>query len=102
MREPHDEVSIMEAARFTGDTSGGAPAECFAGENHGGAEQGAAAPNSIAYHAWSVVIQPYYPEDFDQISVSYRTRQSFAAVLSEISTDSHPIGKIIFSWWNKL
>ena len=92
MREPHDEVSIMEAARFTGDNVTAAP------QPNVSPVKTMVALNKallyIAYHAWSVVIQPYYPEDFDQISVSYRTRQSFAAVLSEISTNSHPIDRL--------
>lgn len=41
----------------------------------------------------------HYPQTFKSISVRYRARSAFVAVMSDISVDKQPIGQIMFSWW---
>jgi hypothetical protein len=40
----------------------------------------------------------HYPRTFQQVSVSYRARSGFAAVVSDINVDTEAIGQIMFSW----
>jgi hypothetical protein len=107
MREPYDEASIVEAAHFTGDSVAGgprpniSPVKTIVALNKA-LLQRILSPTTPGQWLFSRLDIAVYPEGFKQITVSYRTRQAFAAVLSEISADGQPIGKIIFSWWNKL
>ena len=106
LREPYDEALIVEAAHFTGDNVT-APRQ----PNVSAIKTvvalnkallcGILSPNRTGQWLFTRLDIAFYPEDFDQINVTYRSRASFAAVLSEISADGRRIGKVIFSWLNK-
>jgi hypothetical protein len=104
--EPYDEASIVEAARFTGDNVTGPPRKNVSTIKTMVALNKALlcrtlSPSTPGQWLFTRLDIAFYPKDFDRISVTYRSRASFAAVVSDVSTDGGRIGKIIFSWWNR-
>jgi hypothetical protein len=103
-REPYDESVIVSASRFGSNKAtvaslpGVSTVKAMVALNKALLLR-VLSPGSRGQWLFTRLNIALYPESFEQLSVQYRTRSTFAAVLSDVSTDSLPLGRIMFSWW---